>query len=47
MELLKEMRRRKVKVATMVTIKCNVYKDNSENTGKVAKFTSTDNPSST
>ena len=33
MERLMEMRKREVKVVTNATTKCNVYKDNSEDTG--------------
>ena len=33
MERLIEMRRREVKVVTETITKCNVYKDNSEDTG--------------
>ena len=37
MEKLIEMMQGKVKVATMAAIKCNVYEDKSEDTGKVVK----------
>ena len=47
MELFREMERRKVKVAMTAAIKCKVYEDNSEGTGKWQKPTSTGHTSST
>ena len=43
MERLMEMRKREVDVVTKATTECNVYKDDSEDTGKLVKPTSTDN----
>ena len=38
MKRLMEMRRREVKVVTKAALKCHVYKDNSEDTGRVAQI---------